>query len=341
MVLGAAALVALVSCGAAELPQEVETLQEAVQYTAGGQRLVNLSIPTGAIDASRSPTADLAKAAVDYYEVVFFNTSESAYYRTAGVKGRTLKISVPVGNYANKAVIFAGTSDEKTLLAVGTITSNITGGSEVLSNPALITNETTSVTFTLTPLKAEIYNARTSAFKVTLAGYKTSNGNDNHYTKTIGGKDYPYFKIPANRDDITAELAITDLPNANLILATADPQLNSASSVISPASAKVLVGLENDGGILNGSFLRPAYRTVKIKINTTLDRATTDGWAAISIDIPVVALAAAANGDQWHVRSGISYTLDGGPSGDGGKSTGSCILLQVGNPGTIDITITQ
>jgi hypothetical protein len=325
IVLGAAAaLAAVISCAPVAIPQDAET--EPVLYTENGQRLVNLSIPTGNLKTSKSLTEDLAKAAVDYYEVVFYNDTEDKYYRTSGVKGRTLKISVPVGDYdnsADKAVIFAGTNNEKTLLATGVISATSDGG----VGSQEITSATTSVTFELTALEAAIFDDAASAFQVTFGGYETSGSN--HYTKTIGGKTYPYFQIPRETDNITAELEFTGLPAANLILATADPQLNSAS-VIRPSDAQVLVGLENDtGGILDAGFLTTANNLVKIKISTNLD-AITDGWAAISFDIPVIAIHADAGGDLWHVLSGISYTLDRG------ESTGSCILLQVGNP-LIDI----
>ena len=263
------------------------------------------------------------------------------YYRTAGIKGRTLKISVPEGDYdntTNKAVIFAGTSDEKTLLAVGTITA-VNGVEVGVGGSITIDGATTSVTFTLTPLQAEIYDDTASAFKVTLNGYRTDHDtNQNHHTIVIGGKNYPFFKIPAGTEEITAQLTIAGLPDTNLVFATAAPQLNNAS-VIHPATSKVLVGLTQVSTIAAGTVLKNS-RTVRIKISTKVDTAKTDGWAAISFDIPVIAIDPGANGDQWHVRSGISYALDGGGP-DVGKSPGSCILLQVGNPGTVDITITQ
>ena len=331
MVIGAAALAALVSCGVAELPQEVETLQEEVQYTASGKRLVNLSIPTGgggAISASRSLTATLDRLGVDYYEVVFYYSSETTYYRTAGVKGRTLKISVPEGNYNNsgdfKAVIFAGTYNEKTLLAVGTITSTVTNGISVEN--AVIASGTTSVTFTLEALEAEIWAGDSSAFGITETGI-TTESNDNFYTTQIGSKDYPFFKIPAN-SNTAAELTITGLPEDDLILGTANPIVSNANVI--NTEAKVLVDFTiEDSGIQRDEFLTDSNNVVAIKIDTTDN--PSDGWAAISFDIPVIAILANDHGDQWHIRSGLNYALD-----EGG-STGSCILLKVGDGQEITI----
>jgi hypothetical protein len=74
---------------------EVPTEEEPIRYTKDGRQMVSLSIPTddeeltdSGDEASRALTLTLARAGINYYEVVFFDGTD--YYRVAGPKGSIL-----------------------------------------------------------------------------------------------------------------------------------------------------------------------------------------------------------------------------------------------------------
>jgi hypothetical protein len=108
------------------------------------------------------------------------------FYRTTGYKGQLLHIVVPAGDYAGRAVMFAGLSAEKTLLAVGTLTK-VNEVSGTVIGPA-----TRSVTFTLDALKANLTGGTT----LTGAGaaYQSSD-TVNYNNETI-----PYFRLYSGFD---------------------------------------------------------------------------------------------------------------------------------------------
>jgi hypothetical protein len=142
----------LVTCGGftPSLPTDGGDETPSVQYSPDGKS-VTLRLDGGGTDkrAARALTDNLAKAGHDYFEVVFNNGADVA--RASWELGEAAGIkNVPRDfNYSNaaNAILFVGRKADKTLLAVGLLTSVDTGGTT-------ITPTSTTATFTVTALTA-------------------------------------------------------------------------------------------------------------------------------------------------------------------------------------------
>ena len=310
-----------------------------VEYTADGRRLVNLSVPTG---GAFSMVDTIARSAIDYYEVIFCNTvGGSTYYRGAGPKGSTIRLSVPEGQYDGTdgtAILLAGTYNQKTLLGTGVLTK--VGSTVGIATP--ITANTTDVTFTVTALEAEVIAAATSAFGITggTGGLTTAAPDNNFHTTAT---NIPYFKVPIGYADTEATWEITGLdtlfdPQNTLTMATEIKV--SGNPVVTNTSMQelqtdwvfptltFLAGI-SDGDPLDATTLG-ADGAIEIVIDTT---GLTDGWFPLAINIPVRAYGW-AQGDLWHIKSGINYRVDTG------SADGSGILICVGNEVPITVGTT-
>lgn len=297
-----------------------------VEYTADGQRLVNLSVPTGGTGLSMTGT--IAASGIDYYEVIFENGGN--YYRGAGPKGSTIRLSVPEGKYdgtvvGKSAILLAGTYNQKTLLGTGVLTA-VDGGAISTSIDAT----TRTVTFDVTALTAVVEKSASSAFAITQATMTTAT-NSNFYLSA--SPQFVYFKVPTDTPSTTATWQITGLAATGSKLEVATPVVTN-TSMYELQSTWLTSGVTFDG-LVAGDFLNAptggaGVGEIKIIINTS--GLTTSGWSPIAFDIPVHAYAAAA-GDLWHIKSGINYRLDTGgtpaPGGFGGGD-GSGIMLCVG-----------
>lgn len=247
--------------------------------------------------------------------------------RGAGIKGSTIRLSVPEGDYDGgggpghgSAILLAGTYDQRTLLGVGEITF-------VDTTPAgsnTITANTSSVTFNVTPLTAEVQAAAASDFKITTAGMTTaSHGNHN----ATGG--IPYFKINEDSAANTASWQINGLTaNAAAWILVNGAPVVANTSLVESGNNWLQPDLAFDSwGAAGDDFLAATLGTgtdglIGITIDTT-GSGTASGWAPIQFDIPVSAYGAASGADTWHIRSGLSYRLDAGDTGRG-------ILLCIG-----------
>jgi len=265
-----------------------------IVYKNGKPWGVELSIRDGNI--SRSMTGDIARLYVNYYEVAFMSDGEPTR-RTQWYKGETGKLEVPFGNYAGvdplavtsttgAAIMFAGYG--KTLLAVGKLSPGT----------ANITANTTSVTFELTPLLADVKGANTSAFQITTTGHLTStyNGGD---TWTLA--DAVLAATAVGQTTVNAS-DTTDLVNGQTIRITGNATRYVVSNVtagtsfdVTPVLAAAVTAASTVEILSPGNFPR-----INLKI--------TDTTPATILDLPM-----------FYVKVGdtneATYTVTGGGGG--------------------------
>jgi len=305
---------------------------------------------------NRALSLQIAKAASNYYEVVFTNGSEIA--RASWSPGESAVIKgVPRVAYGttigaiNKAVLFAGRKSDRTLLAVGLLS----GGTESdgsASTPGTITNSTVSVTFSL--------NAFTGGGANVSSSYAaTTNGT--LATATIFGTAYPAIEItkatpPAIPSTVTATITYT-LGGATALtnylpgiwyrtgakVEIKAPTLSLSNTLVDvPAPLLLPQGTPTIGitpptaGVLTSeSFvitISPAASTIEGSISS------------FYFEVPVNAINATAATDgtpavNWFIRPGYGINLpvlDKGTAGDLGGS----LLITYGEPSSEYILIT-
>jgi hypothetical protein len=221
--------------------------------------MVRLAINVADGEAGRSLTLAQAKDKVNYYEVVFYDGTN--YYETKWSTGKGV-ITIPTGEYTNVAdgpkgegaVLFAGHYDDVdyTLLAVGII-SGIDGERLGPSDPALITSETDSVTFTLTALKNNVSNVtgdeqNPSTFQLlgptSSINYSTATGNPSPHPIGVasGGlvSGYPTFFVPARS---------TAFPNPPV-----DTTVDTSSYIVGQYKVKCGDNNANFAGVILGGY---------------------------------------------------------------------------------------
>jgi len=161
----------LVTCDGVTPVEEDDTGKPEIVYRDGQPWGVNLTVN---VPRARSASGDIASLYSDYYEVVFYDGVTA--YRARWREPQKGRIAVPFGTYAltdptsgslaagppavGATIMFAGRFESKSLLGVGALTSvNSAPGTTIDAN-------TTSVTFTLKPLSANVQADPTSSFKV-------------------------------------------------------------------------------------------------------------------------------------------------------------------------------
>jgi len=268
--------------------------------------LVTLSINTDAAVGnselagnSRSLTGTLAKKEANYVEVIFSYGGE--YYRTEGYAGSDLKIKLPGGttttpiSYSStNSIMLIGRKSDSTLLATGVPIAFTVPG-------------TTTATFTVTSLTADIYaKSTTPSFAVTSSGYPAG-WSDAATTVGVFGEDSasPSFQVPTGTA-LQASLAIGGLSatGSNIFVNSitgvvtfkqvAGTTAGITPTITAPASANVAIGTT---GSIAFSFTSPA----------------TYGEYIIIFNIPVVGFDSAAataalipNRRTWHIRGGTN-----------------------------------
>ena len=313
---------------------------DSVQYTEDGRQMVNLTINTG---GARALTQALAQAGINYYEVVFYDGT--TYYRTAGYKGQTLKLWVPPDTYASDstgkcAVVFAGNdpgNGDNTLLAVGKLSLPANG---------IIDGTTTGVTFTLTALTTDVKAAPDTSFVVTNGA---PGAGDPYGTVDYLNTTAPYFLIDRNLTSATATYTIGGMSTSAMASGGSGPDMVLGDFVMVKSEGTLaswgLTSTEPTHTLTPVTPGTPAIAPASGAIGTageltlTFDTPNAVGWGYINIDVPVCALATTIpNGTLWHIRGGLKNQL--ADTGSTGNSTGGGIILGIGSPSSIGITIT-
>jgi hypothetical protein len=340
---GCAAVLVLALAGCDGLALGSLKGSDLAQYTEDGRRIVNLTINTGA-GTARALTQALAKNAINYYEVVFCDGAD--YYRVAGHKGETLKLSLPAGSYltdtaGTSAVVFAGNdpgTGEKTLLAIGKLTAPADGA---------ITASTTSVTFTLTELATDIKAAVGTTFAIG-AGAPGGGSPVLYDTVDFNGTAVPCFFVDKDTTAATATYTIQNMNTSamatgggtpknfgDLIIATGPGTLTTWGLVSNEATHQVIA-------VDTPTVTAPAASGAAIgstgAITLSFDTPDAVGWSFINIDIPVCALdTAVPQGTIWHIRGGLKNFLP--DAGSTVNSLGGGVVLGIGSPATVSITL--
>jgi hypothetical protein len=208
-------------------PDPVSGVWPGPELSPEGYPIITVGLASeGGERGARALTTDSAKAAVNYYEVIFRNPGDR-YTRLAWYKGQTARLAVPPADYnaagsniwlSNMAILMAGTNNggkanDLTLLAVGVLTK-VDGAASTN-----ITASTREVTFSLYGLDAApSTDVNTTSFKITnecdpnqgfvpperpYTQYLTNAANYPNGLPTASlntGGDIPYFRIPVNYD---------------------------------------------------------------------------------------------------------------------------------------------
>jgi len=357
-----AALAVLLAIVAVTCDSAANAEKEPLQYTEDGRPLVQLTI--NAPKMNRALTADLAKGLVDYYEVAFQDLSvASKVYRTSWNYTRTGRIAVPAGDYddATKAVLFAGRYNDKTLFAVGVITSTTVGATNTAGT--VISPTTTAVTFTLSPLLNDISTVSTgaasSSFLITGPTASVPDGHD--YSSSAltvipsvqlsGTKSYPIFYLPpagytntgTAGEDITATYKVNCGTSSNT---------NYAGVIVAATNAPILsAGYSDDhtedlftaitGKVTNPVLNDPVPATGVFELLLDISATPKNGLSRLSIDVPVCAINTQYNyPGVWHIRGGSNQVvLDEGKAAE--APIGGAILLAVGPVKANGVTITK
>ena len=345
----------IITCGF----NAAENQPNIVGYTDDGRPIMELTINAG---VSRALTDVLARASVDFYEVVFFDGTN--YHRATWHRGQAGRLRVPAGatqyDVATNAVLFAGIYDSKTLLAVGRL-SHINGAA-VSGATAVIGADTTAVTFTLTSLVTNVSaTGATSTFQITgptglpggASAWATAGLGTLPTTTDSFGQTIPIFRIPSRNEyaGYGNTPTVSDGPvQAAFGIDTAAANINAFLPGIIVTDLNVVRthlhdtnrpdGFVNVTGVINttaGSLganpvQSAAPSALLTPINLLLTVSTTgnqNGLCRIYLDIPVVAISTTASGTTWFIRGGINnHQLDGGAAVN---SLGGAILLGIGN----------
>jgi hypothetical protein len=314
-----AALLIAVLAGACVSP--FEGFEPLAEYDAQGRRLVTVTVDLE--NASRAVNTDVAKAYIDFYEVVFEGPDGASEYYSAVTTtgaGKRLSLRLPMGDYVG--YLNAGHLEDDggaVLLAQATLTSRAVTG---------------SWNFSLTELGLQVNSLTTPAVPGTPgtsnAGdpiYVTFNGTNATIQMTSGG--IPYYK-PVAGTNYSVVVKVT--PGVtNVVKYGSDPLINNVEVKALPRKSDpipVVVDISSitpSGGfsIGDGSF------------SFTIAAAPSDnGVANIGFDVAVAAVdyGRRHNGLDpvcWHIRNGINIdAYDNG--GINASNSGAGILFAFG-----------
>jgi len=328
-----AAVAVLVALAVFSCVDPIMGTTEPVQYTDDGRPMVNLTIGTGS--SGRALTTALAKPGVDYYEVTFFDGN--TYYRAAWDYTRDGKIRVPAGTYdtADKAILFAGSFADKTLIAVGVITAN-NGSSATVGT---IDEDTTSVTFTMSPLLNDVRAHVNSSFQITGPGTPTTSYTTNFPTARLGtGRVIPMFVVPKDESvaatytiytgAIGATSTFADFADGIIVGPATGSKVFRAGISSMDGEVPVLV---DDTTTIDATVIVPdaPFPSDGI-IPLTIDTPNEAGLCKIALQVPVYAigLSTASPAMTWYIRGGLENSLF--DEGAENKSIGGAILLGIG-----------
>jgi len=336
-------LICFITCCAVQPPDSV--IDSGLGFTdvvySNGGRTLTIYLEGGAPETkeSRALSSGMAQMSHDFYEVVFEYEGYAAraswelgqavgisgVYRTdAGVDYSTVNAGAPAG----KAVLFAGTKADKTLLGIGRL---VAADGE---SGALITTSTRSITFEVAALSAGVDS-----------GFTISHGNADFVlledTDNTVSKEFPVFVLPLDQEitavytiDVNAD--ISDYINAVKIREPGKVILNEETGfrhngkrwlvedefLYDYASLSVsMINNDTDNEVFNN------------EIEFTIDELDDQGKVfSFSFEVPVYAINYSENSNNgipksidWFIRPGFvpfCYDLD-----DGNKEYGGSVLL--------------
>ncbi|MDR1803195.1 MAG: hypothetical protein LBQ94_06260 [Treponema sp.] len=323
---------------------------------AAGGEVEYVTVTIGVSERARTMSQPLAADEIDFYEVVFKAGSE-ILRGTASVSGGVITpnpwiVTIPIGTYAgdtNKAVLFAGKSNsatDKTLLAVG----------EITSNPYITVNS--PVTFTLYAIRTGVNeNGDDSYFKITWP-YTTSGSSatvDPSFKYRApemvdvngDGTDYPAFLIPHDTESpgIRATYRF-NVPSEEFVVITAPGAtvLQPGDTGFTPTIAGIGRKLPTitvsgaPGDFPGGGYFTLGIGTKNLSFTDGQPDNYADNLAAFNISIPVKAITEAQTtggavtdlGEQWYIRGGLNNTaLDDGDDTVSSTSRGGVVLLKL------------
>jgi hypothetical protein len=341
-IFGIAAFFALAvfSCN---IPQDEITTSNVVGYTDDGRAIVDLELGVGLSDNSRALHKVLAKAAADFYEVIFFDGTD--IYRTSWREGRTARLKLPAATYSgatNYAYIFAGRYEDMMLLGVGTIANHYEAGAPGTAVPgAVIGTNTVKVDFTVTALETDVNATQTGVGASTFQP-----GTWSVQTIKVNDMNIPVFMFPANNTgDDTATFNITCATAGLLgqIVYSGDAPKYVTKPYAWPDSRDDLpidLASVNFPTDVTSTYTAndPVDFPIKLEIVTNPDDVVTGkgGLCLFGIEIPVLLKtnAPAANGSAaaaktWYLKGGLNnILLDMGKAQTG---MGGAILIGSGN----------
>jgi hypothetical protein len=189
-----------------------------VEYSPDGSSVTIYLDGSAPVRHSRALSRDLAVLGHDLFEVSFYHQSSGTMVRAvwetgqaAGISGvvrgvnynRTSSYGTTIPSTEGAALLFVGKKSDRTLLAVGSLTSttNIDGTPGAATT---ITPTTRSVTFSVAALRAGVSDARgPSSFKTDAIG---NGSTENDYSRaetlntdvflvTIGNEPFPLFRM--------------------------------------------------------------------------------------------------------------------------------------------------
>ena len=354
--IGIIALCALVmfSCDDFTSSAELANNEPVLFAPDGVTPLVNLAIRVGG-GHNRALTQELARGNIDFYEVAFL--ADDVVYRTSWNYTQVGRIAIPFGDYKFVdpaldnpdpasdgsapgdfvAILFAGRQSDRTLLAVGNLTSTAVGGAP---GTTLVGPNTTVITFTLSALTNDInVTPTTTTFGILEPDdndpidYRTREITGNIPTALVNSRTIPVYKVPINNDEIKAYYGVKVPHYQGVVFAEANSDIISAGIAIdddggATVEGEVIHGLGDSVGDWNVSDPSTGFQ---IEIDTT--NVPQAGISRLSVAVPVNAINNDNEPGKWFIRGGLSnHIFDAGITGGVGgvASLGGAVLLAVG-----------
>ncbi|MDR1802090.1 MAG: hypothetical protein LBQ94_00655 [Treponema sp.] len=276
-----------------------------------------------------------------FYEVVFDKVATTVPVtpamtvrdNTDAAKFSTWRVTVPRANYnslnaTDKAVLFVGTKNTKTLLAIGVLTTP--------ANFLVAGSEPSSVMFGLTAITSELKTDSTSSFIINGPGALLSDTNVQNAGagETIDTVTNPLVhRIPKFSTGVQATYTFGGLVNGVVFLADSGYTFVKAASITNGVSLEI-----TSQPTLSTTLTAPTQG-----LSFVFDTPDTLGYAKIYVEVPVFAINTAKSDDygkpeaiMWYIRGGIdNKKVDAGTAASA-ANLGGAVLIRLYNPSTVD-----
>jgi hypothetical protein len=252
-----------------------------------GEQLVTIRIPAIA-NAARALTVEQARAAIDFYEVVFKHTVDGRLFTASATKDKVLSLQLPVGRY--ETVLLAGTKNSGTLLAAA------------YNADENIAPDTNAVYFSLKALEVAVngeeeYKIEFDNPPLTSPSGTTSEG-------------FPYFLLPTETENITGKITIGNFPPGAIF----DPELFSNGR--QPGVQEIVNALKNLNALdlsftaYEKFFTEAKEASDKAETLVTQNRFSLYSEAALQASTAYSNLKTIFLGDDPEVVGGIAGIID-------------------------------